>query len=760
VEWASSPLGVILRAAVRTNSLSSKSWLLFLEVANIGSESCFESSRGKTKETPEMESALTQRALRVFAVLENYRAGSPDILNALLPFFEPILSEFPGHTFDTNDFARRVTEAYRWNFTSDIVEELIPRFEAKGWLKNIAGTQQERIYKVTYDSSLASAPNESDVKIGQILITVAQEFSDFIKLVSPLTAFTRTTNDLADILVDWLVSIDAYTEDVLRQKAVQTTKVEGQIGLTVVVKDTSDLSSEERYLCARFVKHLFDKKSEHVADLCRLASVGLLTEVVQDFHKPTTQVSKTNLCVYLDAPVALDLLGVSGKEAAANIRPILKMLQEIGGTVRIFRVSVDELQRALDAVLRRNAPERTGATAEAMRRNEVLEAYVRQVAHDPVTALSDYGVAVIDRKLSQFPNEHEYFTKENYEKFFSLLTWHLEIPRREHDATIVAQIMRMRGGKQSRDLFQVRHILVMRNALLAQSAKAFCIKEDLSAAISVGPAIHQRQLATAIWLRTGLSNSGQEIPRRYLLAACERVLELKKNVVDQVRMVAKNLTPEKAQQLDLLLTQDRSSQLLMDKTLGAANVVNVNNLEPLIDEMKRSLVDEIKSDAANSIAVVQGDAATKVRKAHQRRREAEQQSADFKRSLTTTEVEDKQIIEGLLREVNGEMIVRHRLLKLGIAFIILLIGFLPYLTETVSGAAKIWCVIISGLIAALFAFFQIFDKRMGISDFVANWGAARLEALSQARGIKPKLGRFSVKHLDGRFKIVPDFEMD
>jgi hypothetical protein len=491
-----------------------------------------------------MGKPLTQRALRIFAVLESYRGGSSDILDALLPFFEPILAEFPGHTLNVSEFAARVSEAYHWNFTADIVEELIPRFEAKRWVQKISGT--EGAYRVTYDNpSAAPSVQPGDIAITQMLVALSEDFAEFIRAISPLTTFAFETSTLADILVEWLISIDAYTEDVLRQKALQVTKIEGQIGLSVIVNDSSNLSSEEKYLCARFVKSLSERKSPYIADLCRLASIGLLTEVVQDFHKPTTQVNKTNLIAYLDAPVAMDLLGVSGKEAAANIRPIIQKLQEIGGVVRIFRVSVNELQGALDAVLRRNPTERTGETAGALRRNEVLEAFVRQVAQDPDTFLQEYGVGAIERKLDQFPNEHEYFDRATYDGFFSKLNWHHETSRREHDATIVANIMRMRHGIQSRDLFQSRHILIMRNALLCQSAKQFCIASGLNSKTSVGPAIHQRQLATAIWLRTGLSDVQQDIPRRYLLAACERVLELKRSVVDQVRIISRSLTPIK-----------------------------------------------------------------------------------------------------------------------------------------------------------------------------------------------------------------------
>jgi hypothetical protein len=691
-----------------------------------------------------MAKPLTQRALRIFAVLESYRAGSFDILDALLPFFEPILAEFPGHTLNAGEFATRVSEAYRWNFTADIVEELIPRFEAKNWVKKINGT--EAAYRITYDNPSA-APNVSpgDIHITQTLVTLAEEFAEFIRSISPLTTFVFDTNSLADILVEWLISIDAYTEDVLRQKALQVTKIEGQLGLTVVANDSSNLSSEEKYLCARFVKNLFEKKSPFIADLCKLASIGLLTEVVQDFHKPTTQVNKTNLIIYLDAPVAMDLLGVSGKEAAANIRPIIQKLQDIGGTVRIFRVSIDELQGALDAVLRRNPAERTGPTAGAIRRNEVLEAFVRQVAHDPMTFLSEHSVGIIERKLDQFPNEHEYFDHQTYEDFFSKLVWHVEIPRREHDATIVANVMRMRRATQSRDLFATRHILVTRNALLCESAKRFCISNDLNAKTSIGPAIHQRQLATAIWLRTGLSDIQQDIPRRYLLAACERVLELKKTVVDQVRIISRALTPQKAQQLDLLLTQDRSTQLLMDKTLGSSNVVNANNIEPLLEEMTRTLTASIETEAAATIASTQRDAATKVRKANDRRKLTEQKNAALLSSLAQSEGDDEHIVDMLLDEVNREMHHRRRQTKFCVGGVIFLVGILPLLTDQLSNTSKAVCLVGAGVLGAIFVSLQIFDVPVGLEARIIRWGESRLIRLAELRGIKSKLDKHPVE---------------
>jgi hypothetical protein len=47
-----------------------------------------------------MVSSITRRALRVYAALSQLRPGSDDVLDALLPFFEPILELMNGKVFD------------------------------------------------------------------------------------------------------------------------------------------------------------------------------------------------------------------------------------------------------------------------------------------------------------------------------------------------------------------------------------------------------------------------------------------------------------------------------------------------------------------------------------------------------------------------------------------------------------------------------------------------------------------------------------
>jgi len=270
--------------------------------------------------------------------------------------------------------------------------------------------------------------------------------------------------------------------------------------------------------------------------------------------------------------------------------------------------------------------------------------------------------------------------------------------------------------------------------------------------MSVGPAIHQRQLATAIWLRTGLSDVQQDIPRRYLLAACERVLELKRGVVEQVRIISRRLTPEKAKQLDLLLTQDRSTQLLMDKTLGASNVVNSNNIEPLIEEMKRSLTESVEADAASSISTAQREGAAKVRKANERRRAAEQENLTLVQSLAQTEADDARIVDSLLAEVNRAMSRLRWLTKVIVIGLVLMVGVLPFLTEKLSNESKVACLIVAGLIGSTFAYLQLSDKSVGIQPRIMLWGRKRLERLAMLRGVRPKLDRTQIEQTGTELK--------
>ena len=96
---------------------------------------------------------LTRSTARVYGALTALGDGSTDLLERLLPFFEPILRPSQGERLDVEAFARDVRENFKWNFNTDVVEVFIPRLVDAEWL-----TPEEPVVKPT--SYLITLPDQ------------------------------------------------------------------------------------------------------------------------------------------------------------------------------------------------------------------------------------------------------------------------------------------------------------------------------------------------------------------------------------------------------------------------------------------------------------------------------------------------------------------------------------------------------------------------------------------------------------------------
>lgn len=293
-------------------------------------------------------------------------------------------------------------------------------------------------------------------------------------------------------------------------------------------------------------------------------------------------------------------LGLSGNAQRQSVESVLNGLVGIGGSVRIFRTSVNEMQSALQGVLGRLATERTGPTADAIRRREVYEPFVRQVSIKPDTYLNDKGISIIEDDLDSFPGQHVFFSKNAYELLYSQISWIREDAARNHDATIATLAMRKRAGAKSGDLFDVKHVVLTRNPKFPLLTRRIARDNNYIGPNHVGPVIHHRQLATAIWLRAG-AQQDSDIPRRYILSSCRRVLTLRKNIVEKIHHLKDGLSEDQAHQLELLLMEDRSAQALMDKTLGSANIIDSSNIPILLEEMRKAQISEFTEESEKKI---------------------------------------------------------------------------------------------------------------------------------------------------------------
>lgn len=695
--------------------------------------------------------ALSTRSLRVFSAVEVLREGQADIRFALAPLFQPDLAKYNGEVFDARKLASEINVQYKLNLNRDIVEEFVPVFVDLGWLSRIE--IQEHAYLVTCEPSDDVVRHRGEFE--QKAVELAADFRDFIRALSPLSQVDKTDEELIDALVDWLISLDVLSEGDLRSVA----QVE-RVGKKLVynVTEPQEVRSDDMaYLCARYAHHIVKSESEREQFLIELASVGLITEVVRDFQKPSTSVSKTDLAVYLDAPVALDFLGLSGRDAKDNIKTILDKIVALGGSVRVYGISIDEMQTSLSAMLNRRPQDREGATADALRRNEVLEAFVRQVATNPDPFLKDAGVGIVDQSLGQFPNDHRFFEQSAVDDLYSQIGWVKDDAPRYHDAATAALTLRKRRGTRSGDVFEVKHVMVTRNPFFPSLARRISVGRNYINSQQVGPVIHQRQLATAVWLRAGLGKGDETIPRRYILSACRRVLTLRHNIVERVRRVGQDLSPDQAEQLELLLTQGRSTQVLMDKTLGAENVIDSSNIALLVDEMRRALVSDIASEAEKEIKRVRSEAGKRSDELVQRVSEHETDLATLRAALEQESAmrarSQFEVTTSVLRRVNK--VAKRRRTRAGAVILLILIiaevlGFFGSGFDRLGLIAAL--VIVTAVAGGLFLKdtiqARIFDPWFRRKDEEFLWR----EAVEM--GLDPQDLESRVDYLNGAFTLV------
>lgn len=665
-------------------------------------------------------------------------------MSKLLPFFEPILKEQNGTDFDTEAFADAVRKAYQWNFNTDIVEVLIPRLEDAGWIIPVT----PRDGKSSYLVSMPEEEFETDAErtASDELREISERFRDFARDLSPLTAIPLEVEEYEDMLIEWLIYVEAFSEASIDFKPMVRKDDKGTLQHLVEVPNITSLNDEQKFLCARFVQHELKEGGSTSETLARIAAIGLLTEVVQDFVRPANSVEHTGLVVYLDAPIALELLGVSGRAARDNTKAVVDELHRIGASIRIFAQSLEEMSGALNAMLQNSRP--IGPTAIALARGEVLRDFVTSIAADPTPFLENESVQVQHRTIEQTPSEHHFFTDDRREAIFEAQTYQRNLHARQHDADITTLVMRQRRGRKDRDIFNARFVVMTRNGLLAQVVRKSCIEMGLLTRSEIPPIVHRRVLATAMWLRTGLGANELDVPKRMLLASCERVLAVRRGVVEAVQKTTEALgDEEKVRQLNLLIQQDRSTQMLMDKTLGAASVVTKDNLPQLFDEMLHPYLEEERQRGKEAAKVEKKRGEQKAKKLREEldteKRKAEETAAELNKNLE----EDKSAIEALCDDVSKRLSSRRKW-RWAISAVLAVVFIVPSVLSP--SPITIGMAVLTGAILALLTLTG--SKLIGVTtDSETALDALGCEAKS--RRLDTKMNRFEVQWAKTRFSV-------
>lgn len=671
---------------------------------------------------------ITRHALRIYSSVAALKGDGADVLDALVPFFVPILQVMDRKIFDPSLFALGVRKMYHWHFTREVAEHFIPRLVRLGYLKE--HKEGDRAVYAVVMPPLAETQEEREIQ--DVIEEIITELVDFSKQVSDLFVYSKSREELTDILVRFLVSDQFSLADA---REVDTTEESDDPNLNALEDGGRPLSDDDRYMAARFVDHIVKEKPGFLPHLSRLASVGLLAEVVEDFVRPTSQVAHVETTIALDAPLALDYLGLSGKATKEDVRAVFDSLKAIGCKLVVFPVTCAEMTRNLSSMLKLSSPERYGPTHHALLKKEIMKDYVEAVAANPEEALSREGIQVKPMDLKSFPALHKHFDQERYEDFFAEINWVGDVRPREHDATCTALVMRLRAGKHSSDVFKCEYTFATRNPTFTRKSKRYCVESRLIYPSQEGPVVHQRELATVAWLRTGLG-AKYEIPSKSLLAHCDRVLRVRPEVTAAVKKRLASITPDSLQQFDLLLHDQRSLRKLADATLNNEKIITGENAEQLLELMKEAAIAE---KTAEFEATLQGaeerNKRDKLAAAKERKRLLSEREEDARRHKEELEAiagshrallaQQTQAKEALISHVNR----RQKALGWGVTLAVVALGIAAAVSGLAPTPLPLWAKVPLLGFAVLAAYYVVADAlhwpKAGMNNLL-DWSAQRL----------------------------------
>lgn len=531
-------------------------------------------------------------AVRVNAVLSAFRDNeNSDVIDALCYFYVPILDKLHGKPITASLLAKAAKLIYGWNLTESVGHVFVERLVAQGHLVEEHKTGQT-IFVAQPSPELAA---NVETSIQESFDQVTELFREFDLVSGDLIYRQLTREQLGDLLVRFLISLDAYSNNEISASLRAGEIANGErSALQELTDEVSVLSQSETHVCARFVQWLSKQQPELAEKLSLFVAAGLLAELVEDFRKPSALETKSETTFLLDGPMLLGLVGTSGAALQEEARTIVDALKSIGCRVQVFSESCREAERVLTSYLKASPANRHGRTHTAILNGEVDRAYVQTVASDIEAAAEKFGVNVRDYSLEAFPNDHKYFDAERNTDVYSFLSWDNPLAR-EHDAFAVTAIMRMRHGKHRNDPLQNSHVFISSNEKLVRKAREYCLQSQLVRETQCGPVVDTRDLATIAWLRTGFENS-EKLPTSHMLAQCERVLRVRKDVLENARQQVAKFNPEKVEQFELLLQDNRAVSYLMDTARGSSAPFDPERDQELLDGMLDAAIKVVRDE--------------------------------------------------------------------------------------------------------------------------------------------------------------------
>lgn len=539
------------------------------------------------------------RPLLMFAFVKEEFDRTGDIVQGLMPLFAPIIRARTNKDFDPTTFSSDVNKYYGIRVHPYVAEDWAPRLARAGLLHPVK-SGDEIIRYINLTPNLPPA-DEFQLRVNQLL----DEFAEFIKAGMSEHEIRMNDQEIEGALFKRLATMEFL--DILNKPEISFAKSKTLTLTKSPVTTTADINeslteaelNEARLdvLCAAYALRLHKERPGDFDLLADIAGGALISEVVLGLRVPPSMKNDlSEMRIYFDSPLLLDLLNIGDNEAYDAITFLLDDLKALNAKLCTFTHCIDEMHGVLTSVfhaLATRAPV-TGAIGQRFHFDSNAVTRARLILADLPGAMKKIGVEVIDFDTS-FGATKKFFSEALETELVSAIRPFRNVEPRIRDAKSIANLIRLtKSYGQVSNVFSLKSVFLTKNTGLANSAQRYVTNHHILVEDHASPFLTDRYLAGLLWVARG--GAGDTLPKRKLIANCAAAARPRRDVITRMHTLLGQIDKGTAAEFEALMTDGRCAHYLMERSLGDAMLITPENASKLVDEIRRVTAEKVLAE--------------------------------------------------------------------------------------------------------------------------------------------------------------------
>lgn len=367
---------------------------------------------------------------------------------------------------------------------------------------------------------------------------------------------------------------------------------------SIIYNKQEESDKSFQYYIGKFIQKVVEEESyllEYIEDIIK----GLMISTTV-FVKSVSNIKQNfmDTKVYMDTPLIMSILGLSGKDRGSTSKELLDLLSENNIHVRCFEHSIEEVKGILYAyetnILDKGYSGIYGPAVEYFIEKEFHASDIHLLSENIEDTLNKMNIKVEETP----PYNNKCYIDESELKEYLIENIKYKKDKEsavEKDVASISAILRLRKGLKSDKIERCRALFVTSNNDLVKSINKYMKADDFFSGIM--PIIGDYSLTNLLWLKN--PNVDNELPKKKVIADSfaatqpdEAVWQKYIQEVDKLRELEK-IDEETS---NYYKYAPGMKDIMMEVTQGNEDVICRGSIKEIIEKTNKKIADEAKKN--------------------------------------------------------------------------------------------------------------------------------------------------------------------